>query len=427
MEPIIERCCGLDVHQASVVACLLVGAPDKRPKKENRTFGTTTRELMELRDWLHENECAHVGMEATGIYWKPVHAVLEDDFEVIVGNAHHIKNVPGRKTDVKDSEWIADLLRHGLIAKSFVPSKPLRELRDLLRYRRKLVEGRSAERNRLHKLLETANIKLATVISDIFGVSGLAMLKALLRNDATPAQMAQLAKKKMRKKIPELELALEGRVEDHHRFLLEMQLARIEQLDEHVAKLDARIDTKLAPYREQHTRLTAIPGIDRVVAATIVAEVGTDMSVFKSAAHLAAWAGVSPGNNESAGKRKRSPARKGNVHLMTALVEAAHGASSTRGSYLRDKFHRLKARRGYMRAVVAVARKILTAVYVMLSKGVEYNDLGAAYLDSIDTQRVKTNLVRRLERLGYDVAVTKRPSGEQPLADGPVVQQDTAG
>jgi transposase len=427
MEPIIERCCGLDVHQASVVACLLVGAPDKRPKKENRTFGTTTRELMELRDWLRENECTHVGMEATGIYWKPVHAVLEDDFEVIVGNAHHIKNVPGRKTDVKDSEWIADLLRHGLIAKSFVPSKPLRELRDLLRYRRKLVEGRSAERNRLHKLLETANIKLATVISDIFGVSGLAMLKALLRNDATPAQMAQLAKKKMRKKIPELELALEGRVEDHHRFLLEMQLARIEQLDEHVAKLDDRIDTKLAPYREQHTRLTAIPGVDRVVAATIVAEVGTDMGVFKSAAHLAAWAGVSPGNNESAGKRKRSPARKGNVHLMTALVEAAHGASSTRGSYLRDKFHRLKARRGYMRAVVAVARKILTAVYVMLSKGVEYNDLGAAYLDSIDTQRVKTNLVRRLERLGYDVAVTKRPSGEKPLADGPVVQQDTVG
>lgn len=426
MEPIVERCCGLDVHQASVVACLLVGAPDKRPRKEVRTFGTKTRELMELRDWLRESGCTHVGMEATGIYWKPVYAVIEDDFDVVVGNAHHIRNVPGRKTDVKDSEWLADLLRHGLIAKSFVPPKPIRELRDLLRYRRKLVESRTAERNRLHKLLETANIKLASVISDVFGVSGRAMLQAILRGDATPQQMAQLAKSKMRKKLPELELALEGRVEEHHRFLLEIQLARIEQIDEHVAKLDERIDARLAPYREQHTRLTGIPGVDRVVAATIVAELGTDMSVFKSAAHLAAWAGVSPGNNESAGKRKRSPARKGNVHLMTALVEAAHGASSTRGSYLRDKFHRLKARRGYQRAAVAIAHKILTATYVMLSTGADYRDLGAAYLDSIDTQRVKANLVRRLERLGYDVAITQRPSDEQRTADGPV-QEGTVG
>jgi transposase len=421
MEPIVERCCGLDVHQATVVACLLVGAPDKRPKKEIRTFGTTTRELMQLRDWLHESGCTHIGMEATGIYWKPVYAVIEDDFEVVVGNAHHIRNVPGRKTDVKDGEWIADLLRHGLIAKSFVPPKPIRELRDLLRYRRKIVESRTAERNRLHKLLETANIKLATVASDIFGVSGMAMLHALVRDDSTPQQMAQLAKKRLRKKLPELELALEGRVEEHHRFILQMQLARLEQLDEHVAKLDERIDAKLAAYREHHTRLTRIPGIDRVIAATIIAELGTDMSVFKSASHVAAWAGVCPGNNESAGKRKGGPARRGNVHLMTALVEAAHGASCKRGSYLRDKFHRLKARRGYQRAAVAIAHKILGAVYVMLSTGAEYRDLGASYLDALDAQRVTGNLVRRLERLGYDVALKKRPE------DGPAIQEPTEG
>jgi transposase len=407
MDAIVERCCGLDVHQATVVACLLVGGAHQRPRKEVRSFGTKTRELMELRDWLRENGCTRIGMEATGVYWKPVHAVLEDDFELVVGNAHHIKNVPGRKTDVKDSEWIANLLRHGLIAKSFVPPKPIRELRDLLRYRRKLVENRSAERNRLLKLLETANIKLASVASDVFGVSGMAMLKALVRGEATPKEMAQAAKGLLRKKLAELELALEGRVEEHHRFVLEMQLSRLEQLDEHVAKLDARIDAKLEPYREQHRRLTGIPGIDRVVAAVLIAELGVDMSVFKSAKHLAAWAGVCPGNNESAGKRKRQDARKGNVHLMTALVEAAHNAARKKGSYLKDKFFRIKARRGHLRAAFAIGHKILKAVYVMLSTGVEYQDLGEAYLDKVDAQRVKANLVRRLERLGFEVTITK--------------------
>jgi transposase len=408
MEPIVERCCGLDVHQATVVACVLVGGAHQKPKKEVRTFGTKTRELMEMRDWLRDNGCTHVGMEATGIYWKPVYAVLEDAFDLIVGNAHHIKNVPGRKTDVKDSEWIADLLRHGLIARSFVPPKPIRELRDLLRYRRKLVESRTAERNRLQKLLETANIKLASVASDVFGISGMAMLKALVRGDSTPQEMAQLAKRRLRQKLAELELALEGRVEEHHRFVLEMQLARLEQLDEHIAKLDERIDSKLAPYREQHVRLAKIPGVDRILAAVLIAELGTDMSVFKSGAHLAAWAGVCPGNNESAGKRKRADTRKGNVHLMTALVEAAHGASRTKGSYFKDKFFRIKARRGYLRAAVAIAHKILRAVYTMLSTGAEYRDLGAAYLDVIDAKRVTGNLVRRLQRLGYEVTIAAR-------------------
>jgi transposase len=397
--------------QATVVACMLVGGAHQRPRKEVRSFGTKTRELMGLRDWLRENGCTRVGMEATGIYWKPVHAVLEDDFEIVVGNAHHIKNVPGRKTDVKDSEWIADLLRHGLISKSFCrPSRSANST--FLRYRRKLVENRSAERNRLLKLLETANIKLASVASDVFGVSGMAMLKALVRGDASPKEMAQLAKKLLRRKLAELELALEGKVEEHHRFVLEMQLSRLEQLDQHVAKLDERIDAKLAPYREQHARLTKIPGIDRVVAAVLIAELGTDMSVFKSAKHLAAWAGVCPGNNESAGKRKRTDTRKGNVHLMTALVEAAHNASRKKGSYLKDKFFRIKARRGYLRAAVAIGHKILKAIYVMLSTGVEYKDLGEAYLDAIDAQRVKNNLVRRLERLGYEVTIAPRPDPE---------------
>ncbi|HEY6558133.1 MAG TPA: IS110 family transposase [Polyangiaceae bacterium] len=276
-----------------------------------------------------------------------------------------------------------------------------------MRYRRKL-ESRSAERNRLQKLLESANIKLASVASDVFGVSGMAMLKAIVRGDATPQEMAQLAKKRLRQKLAELELALEGKVEEHHRFVLDMQFCRLEQLDQHITKLDERVESKLEPYREPYTRLMAIPGVDRILAAVIVAEVGTDMTVFKSAAHLAAWAGVCPGNNESAGKSKRGRTRRGNVYLMTALVEAAHGASRRKDSFLKDKFFRLKARCGYKRAAVAIAHKILTAVHSILSTGAEYRDLGAAYLDSIDARRVTGNLVRRLERLGYDVTISRR-------------------
>src|SRR5213594_641798 len=256
MEAIVERVCGLDVHQATVVACLLVGQAHEKPRKEIRTFAAFTEDLMKLREWLQSEGCTHVAMESTGVYWRPVYAILEDAFEIIVGNAHHIRNVPGRKTDVKDSEWIADLVRHGLIAKSFVPPKPIRELRDLLRYRRKLVESRTAERNRLLKLLETANIKLASVASDVFGVSGMGMLRAILKGEATPEQMAQLAKGRMRRKVDDLVLALDGRVEEHHRFLLGLQISRLEQADADVARLDQRIDERLNPYTESHARLT---------------------------------------------------------------------------------------------------------------------------------------------------------------------------
>ena len=405
MEAIVRKCCGLDVHQATVVACLLVGDPDQRPRKEIRTFGTMTCDLIRLRQWLEAEGCTHVGMESTGVYWMPVYVILEGHFELVVGNATHIKNVPGRKTDVKDSEWIADLLRHGLIRRSFVPPKPFRELRDLLRYRRKLVDSQTAERNRLLKLLETANIKLATVATDVFGVSGRRMLRALLEGTATPEEMAQLARGRLRKKIAVLSAALDGRVEDHHRFLLRIQLERLEQVETSIAKVDERVDEKLVPYATQHARLMQIPGIDRVGAAVIIAELGIDMSVFATPQRAAAWAGVCPGNNESAGKRKGQPGRKGNVHLTTALVQAAMAAARTSGTYLKEKYWRLKARCGPQRAALAIAHKILVAAYHMLRNDCDYKDLGAAYIDTVSATVVKANLVKRLERLGYRVTL----------------------
>jgi transposase len=405
MEAIVERSCGLDVHQAKVVACLLVGAADKKPRKEVRTFGTMTADLLRMRDWLRAEGCTHVGMESTGIYWMPVYTILEGSFDLVVGNAMHIKQVPGRKTDVKDSEWIADLLRHGLIRPSFVPPKPLRELRDLLRYRRKLIDSQTAERNRMLKLLETANIKLASVASNVFGTSGRRMLRALLDGNMTPEQMAELAKGRLRKKLAELTPALDGRVEEHHRFLLSMQLERMEDLEATIKKLDDRIDEKLAPYQAQHKRLTQIPGVDRVGAAVIISELGIDMSVFPTVRHAAAWAGVSPGNNESAGKRKGTPGRKGNTHLTTALVQAAVAASRTKGTYLKEKYWRLKARRGPMRAALAVAHKILIAAYHMLANDADHRELGEKHLDSISAASVKNSLVKRLERLGYQVTL----------------------
>jgi transposase len=407
MEAIIERCCGLDVHQATVVACLLIGSAGPKPRKEVRTFGTTTRELLQLRDWLAAEGCTHVGMESTGVYWMPVNAILEDDFELVIGNAQQIRNVPGRKTDIKDSEWIADLLRHGLMASSFVPPKPIRELRELLRYRRKVVEARTAERNRLLKLLETANIKLAGVVSDVFGVSGMLMLRAILEGEATPEQMAQLARGRARRKIDRLAPALEGRVEDHHRFVLRMQLRRLEQADADVSGLDARIASKIEPYAQQHRLLKQIPGVDRTLAAVLIAELGTDMTVFHSGAHLASWAGVCPGNHESAGKRKSGRTRKGNIFLKSALVEAATSASRKKSSYLKDKFWRLKSRRGPKRAAMAIAHKILLSAYRMLATGNSYQELGDSFLDRLDTTRTVNNLKRRIERLGYVVRIER--------------------
>jgi len=406
MQTMMERGCGLDVHQATVVVCLLIVLQNGKVQKQVRTFGTTTRELLALREWLLSEGCTHVAMESTGVYWKPVYAILEGTLEIVVANAQHVKKVPGRKTDVKDAEWLADLLCHGLLRSSFVPPKPIRQLRDLTRYRRKLVESQTAERNRLLKLLETANIKLASVATDGFGVSGRLMLKALAKGEATPQQMAELAKRSLRSKIPQLELALEGKMEEHHRFLLQLQLDRLEAVENDLELLERRLQEHLKPYAKQLALLDEIPGVDRTLAAAIIAELGVDMSVFQSVSQLASWAGVCPGNNESAGKRKSSRIPKGNVYLKTALVEAANAAARAKGTYLRDKFYRLKARRGYKRAAVAIAHKILVSTYHMLSEQVSYNDLGDLYLDKLNKSHLTRNLVHRLERLGYAVTLT---------------------
>jgi transposase len=405
MQAVLERGCGLDVHQATVVACLLVRDKKGTVHKQMRFFGTTTRELVSLRDWLLAEGCTQEGMESTGVYWKPVYAVLEGALQIVVANAQHVKNVPGRKTDVKDAEWLADLLCHGLLKPSFVPPKPIRELRDLTRYRRKLVEAQAAERNRLLKVLEGANIKLSSVATDVFGVSGRLMLRALIDGKTSPQEMAKLAKGKLRAKIQQLEPALEGKLEPHHRFLLKLQLGRVEAAEEDLASLEEQLQQKLEPYRAQLALLDEIPGVNLGLAAAIIAELGVEMKVFETVSQLACWAGVCPGSNESAGKRKNTRTTKGNVYLKTALVEAANAAAKAKGTYLRDKFYRLKARRGYKRAAVAIAHKILVSIYHMFSKNVSYNDLGDLYLDKINKHHLTRNLVHRLERLGFHVTL----------------------
>jgi len=409
MEPIVERCCGIDVAQGSVAACVLAGPANRRPSKEVRLFGTFTRDLVELRDWIKAAGCTHVCMESTGVYWMPIYEVLEGHFQIVVGNAHHIKNVPGRKTDVKDCEWLADLLRHGLIRPSFVPPKPIRELRVLTRYRRRVVEARSSERNRLLKVLEQSGVKLASVASDPFGVSGTMMISALVGDPRPLSEIANMAKGRLRARIPELLPALNGQLTETHRQVVREQLDRLQRSDESLARVDGLIHAKLEPYRAQHALLLTIPGVESVLAAVIIAEMGIDMSVFPDAAHAAAWAGVCPGNNETGGKRRPMCSRKGNVPLRTALVEAAQSAAHKKEGYLRDKFHRLKARRGYKRAAMAVAHKIHLAAYHILKSGQPYRDLGDAYLDRLAETHVKKNLVRRLERLGYQVTLERKP------------------
>ena len=410
MHSVVERGCGLDVHQATVVACLLVLRKNGTVHKQMRFFGTTTRELVSLRDWLLAENCTHVGMESTGVYWKPVYAVLEGPLQIVVANAQHVKKVPGRKTDVKDAEWLADLLCHGLLRPSFVPPKAIRELRDLTRYRRKLVEAQATERNRLLKVLEGANIKLSSVATDVFGVSGRLMLRALIEGKTSPQEMAKLAKGTLRKKIQALEPALEGKLEPHHRFLLGLQLKRVHAAEEDLATLEQQIQQRLEPYAAQLALLDEIPGVNRGLAGAIIAELGVDMKVFERVSQLTSWAGVCPGNNESAGKRKSSRITKGNVYLKSALVEAANSAAKAKGTYLRDKFYRLKARRGYKRAAVAIAHKILVAIYHILSQNVSYNDLGDLYLDNLNKHHLTRNLVHRLERLGFEVTLQLKPA-----------------
>jgi transposase len=393
MDVFLERCAGLDVHQASIVCCVLIGAPGRKPQKLLRSFGTTTRDLEALRAWLAEHGVTHVGMESTGVYWKPVYAVLEGHVDLTVGNAHHIKNVPGRKTDVKDAEWIAQLVRHGLVAKSFVPPPTIRDLREMVRHRRTLIETRTAVRNRVLKLLEGANVKLSGVASDIFGVSGMAMLEALAAGTTNASEMAGLARGRMRSKHAALEAALQGRMGEHQCFLLGMHLRNLKAIGQDLETLDARIGIQLEPYQAQHQLLTQIPGV---------------VDVFASARRLAAWAGVAPGTYESAGKPKGAGTRRGNVFLKSALFAAASAAVRTKGSYYRDKYNRLRARRGPVRAVMAIAHKLLVAAFHMLSTGEAFHDLGEGYLDQVARKRSTSKLVQRLTNLGYDVMLVPK-------------------
>jgi transposase len=404
MEVIHERCCGLDIHKRSVVACLITPGKRGQPEREVQTFNTMTRGLLELTDWLKAAGCTHVAMESTGSFWKPIHNLLEDSFTLLVVNAQHLKAVPGRKTDVKDAEWIADLLRHGLLRASFIPPRPDRELRELTRYRTSLVRERAAEVNRVQKVLEGANIKLAAVASNVLGVSGRAMLEAMIAGVSEPKRLADLARGRLRDKRPALEEALAGRLGSHQRFLLNVQLHHIDELDSAIETISKEIEVRLRPFEEATERLMTIPGVGPRTAQTILSEIGADMSRFHSGANLASWAGVCPGNNESAGKQKSGRTRKGSPWLRSALVEAAQAASHTQ-SYLGSQYHRLAMRRGARRAVLAVGHTILLISYKLLKDGGVYEDLGANYFDERDQQRVQKRLVQRLKALGYAVTL----------------------
>jgi len=401
MEVVHPRCSGLDVHKKTVVACVRVPG-----RKEVRTFGTVTAELLRLSDWLQEEGVTTVAMESTGVYWKPVFNVLETTgLELLVVNAQHIKAVPGRKTDVKDAEWIADLLRHGLVRASFIPSRPQRELRELVRYRKTVVEQRSHLVQRIQKLLEGANIKLSDVASDIVGVSGTAMLRALANGESDLDRLVELAKTSLRNKREELRLALAGSFGSHQRFLLGKQLDQLEFLDHQIADLNLEVEQRLRPFEALLARLDAIPGIGQRNAEQILVEVGTDMSRFPSAAHFASWAKLCPGNDESAGKRRSGRTGMGSRWLRSTMVEAAWSASRVRNSYFAAQYHRLVPRRGKRRAAVAVAHSMLIAIYHLIKDGTIYQDLGPNHFDELDRQRITHRAVRRLQALGYVVTL----------------------
>jgi transposase len=372
-----------------------------------------TPDLLELSDWLVETGCTHVAMESTGVYWKPIYNLMEDRFELLLVNAQHIKRVPGRKTDVQDCEWIADLLQHGLLKASFVPERAERELRELTRYRTSLVRERSAEVNRLQKSLEGANIKLGSVLSDLTGASSRRLLAALLNGDAEAADLAQLVDPRLREKLPDLKRAMTGRFGPHQRFLVARQLRHIGDLDELIDEVSDEIKERMRPFEEQIALLDTIPGVGRWTAEVILAEIGTDMSRFPTAGNLASWAGMCPGNDESAGKRRSGKTRKGSPWLRVALTEAAYAAGRGK-TYLSAQYHRLITRRGKKRAAVAVGHSILVIAYYLLTRGVPFSDLGQQYFDQRDRSALERRLVRRLEALGHHVVLA--PVSEEPAA-----------
>lgn len=407
MQVVYERCGGLDVHKKSVVACRILPQAEGGWRKEIRTFGTLTDELLTLADWLRAGEVSHIAMESTGVYWKPIYNLLEAEFGVVLVNAQHIKFVPGRKTDVNDAQWIAELLQHGLLKASYIPPVEQRDLRDLIRYRTSLIQERTREVNRVQKVLEDANIKLGSVASNVLGVSGREMLEQIIAGQDDPTRLAQLARGVLRKKIAELERALTGRIRDSHRLLLRLHLEHIDDLNNKISQLSGEIDRLLLPFDPEQAieRLDSIPGVNQTVAQVIVTELGLDMSRFPTAAHAASWAGLAPGRHESAGRNRSSRIRQGNKHLKAALVQAAHAAGKRKDHYLGAQYRRLAARRGKQRAAIAVAHSILVIAYHMLQRGTEYIELGGDYFDKRNQQQTQQRLVKRLEQLGYTVTL----------------------
>ncbi|MEW6698691.1 MAG: IS110 family transposase [Bacillota bacterium] len=401
MDVIYQRCCGLDVHKKSITACVIT--PEG---KELKTFGTMTDDLVALVQWIKSKGCTHVAMESTGVYWKPIYNLLEmEEIHTLVINAQHFKAVPGRKTDLKDAEWLADLLRHGLLQGSYIPDRKQRELRELVRYRKSLINERAREVNRLQKVLEGANIKLSSVASDVLGVSGRSMIEAIIHGINDPKFLVGLARGRMKSKKEQLEKALTGLIGPHQRMLLAVQLEHIDFLDQQIALLDQEIEERMRPFEEALVLLDTIPGVGRRAAEQILAEIGLDMERFPSAAHLASWAGMCPGNNESAGKRKSGRTRKGNNSLRNILVEVARAAGRTKNTYLSSQYHRIAARRGANRAAVAVGHSILVIVYHVLKRRRPYFELGADYFDRLKKEAVVHRAVKKLESLGYKVSL----------------------
>lgn len=401
MQIVNERCCGLDVHKNSIVACVITPQG-----KETKTFGTMTGDIKSFVSWAKAKGCTHVAMESTGVYWKPIYNLLEQtEIKILVVNARHIKAVPGRKTDVKDAEWIADLLRHGLLQGSFIPDREQRELRELVRYRRSLVDEHTRELQRMDKTLEGANIKLSSVVSDIGGVSARAMIKSIVNGAEDPKVLAKLAKGSMKKKHNELVQALHGLIGDHQIMMLSTQLRHIEFLDQEIVRLDKEIQERISPFEAEVVLLDTIPGVGRRTAEQIIAEIGTDMDRFPSTAQLCSWAGMAPGNNESAGKKKSGRTRKGNKSLRATLVQAANAAGRSKNSYLSAQYHRISGRRGKKRAAVAVGHTILAIAYHILKTGQPYKELGRDFLEKRNKNTIVNHTVKRLEELGYKVAI----------------------
>lgn len=406
MEVLYPHCAGLDVHKETVVACVR-HMNEGKVSQTVRTFLTTTRELMVLSEWLLAESVTHIAMEATGVYWKPVWHILSDgEFRLTLANAAHVKNVPGRKTDVNDATWLADLMAHGLIKASFVPPEPTQQMRDLLRTRKQFVRERTSHQQRIQKTLEEANIKLDSVISDVLGLSGRRMIEALIAGQTEPQALAALADGRIRATAEQLEAALRGRVKDHHRFMLKLHLDHLDAVDAAVARIDKEVDGQVEPFRVAVEMLSVVPGLSALSAQVIVAEIGIDMSRFETAGHLVSWAGLCPRNDESAGKRRSTRMKKGAPWLKTTLIQCAWAAARKKGCYLQAQFLRLRARRGPKKAIGAVAASILTAVYHMLKNGTLYQDLGENHFDAHAKAKQVSRLMHRLQTLGYAVEIT---------------------